>query len=266
MPTEVIRLNEQARSGANRNGRTVVYAGELLRHSVYTRVVHWAVAIFFILSSLTGFAIFSPWLYAWIAPIFGGGALTRLLHPWFALAFCAAFLLQMLNWLRPMRWGASDRRWLRRIRGYVTNQEKLESEDVGKFNAGQKLWFWAIVFSSAIFLITGLVLWWPEIFGRAPMSLAYFLHDVAGLLMLGGFIIHVYESTAQMPGTYRSIVRGTVTEAWAWTHHPRWYREVTGRDPRGEYERAVRRHQARQHMIEKWDRKQDAREQADADE
>jgi formate dehydrogenase subunit gamma len=255
MSTEAERLNEQRR-GALRVGRTVVYEGELPRHGVYTRVVHWAVAIFFILSLLTGFAIFSPWLYAWIAPVFGGGALTRLLHPWFALAFCAAFLLQMINWLRPMRWDASDRRWLRRIRQYATNQEKLASEDVGKFNAGQKLWFRAIVFSSIIFLITGFAMWWPEIFGRTLMWMAYFLHDVAALVMLGGFIIHFYEGTAQQPGTFRSMTRGTVTEAWAWTHHPAWYGEITGRDPREEYERAASRQQERRLLIEEWERKQ----------
>jgi hypothetical protein len=66
MPTEVVRLNEQMRSAAGGSGRTVVYEGELLRHGVYTRAVHLAVALFFILSLLTGFAIFSPWLYAWV--------------------------------------------------------------------------------------------------------------------------------------------------------------------------------------------------------
>ena len=28
------------------------------------------------------------------------------------------------------------------------------------------------------------------------------------------------------------IVRGTVTKSWARLHHPRWYREVTGEQPR----------------------------------
>jgi len=262
MPTEVGRPNEQVPGAAGGSGRTVVYEGELLRHGVYTRVVHWAVAIFFILSLLTGFAIFSPWLYAWVTPIFGGGALTRLLHPWFGLAFCAALVPQMINWLRPMRWESGDRRWLRRLRRYASNEEKIEPEYVGKFNAGQKLWFWAIVFSAIIFLITGFMMWWPEVFGRTLMWITYFFHDVAALLMLGGFIIHIYEGTAQQPGTFRSMTRGTVTGAWAWTHHPRWYREVTGRDPREEYERAARRQQERQRMIEEWEREQDARERA----
>jgi formate dehydrogenase subunit gamma len=260
MSTEVKRLNEQMRGATSGSGRTVVYEGELLRHGVYARAVHWAVALFFILSLLTGFAIFSPWLYAWIAPVFGGGALTRLLHPWFALAFCAAFLLQMIDWLRPMRWNGSDSRWLRRIRQYATNVEKLESEEVGKFNAGQKLWFWAIVFSSIIFLLTGFVMWWPEVFGRTLMWIAYFFHDVAALVMLGGFIIHFYETTAQQPGTFRSMTRGTVTDAWAWTHHPAWYGEVTGRDPREEYKRAADRRQERRRLIDEWERAQDASE------
>ena len=35
-------------------GRTVVHEGELLRHPVYTRVLHWGVAIFFVLALLSG--------------------------------------------------------------------------------------------------------------------------------------------------------------------------------------------------------------------
>ncbi|HZS03965.1 MAG TPA: formate dehydrogenase subunit gamma [Blastocatellia bacterium] len=237
MSTEAERLNERMRGAAARRGRTVVYEGEVLRHGVYARAVHWAVAIFFILSLLSGFAIFTPWLYAWVAPVFGSGARTRLLHPWFGVFFCAAFLLMMLNWLRPMNWEAGDRRWLRRLGAYATNEEKLEPEDVGMFNGGQKLWFWAIVCSAIVFLITGFLMWWPEIFGRVLMWISYFFHDVAALVMLGGFIIHIYEGTAQQPGTFRSMTRGTVTDRWAWTHHPAWYREVTGRDPRAEYER-----------------------------
>ncbi len=204
------------------------------------RAVHWAVALFFILSLASGFALFSPWLYAWLAPLMGGGARARLLHPWFGLLFVAAFLFMLGEWFRPMRWRPEDRRWLRRIRAYVTNAEKSEPDDVGKFNAGQKLWFWAIVVSAAVFLVTGVFLWWPEIFGRDLMGISYLLHDVAGLLMLAGFIIHIYEGSVAMPGTFRSMVRGTVTASWAWTHHPAWYREVTGRDPGQERARAER--------------------------
>ena len=36
-----------------------------------------------------------------------------------------------------------------------------------------------------------------------------------------------------------------VSEAWAWTFHPAWYKEVTGLDPRETYEQALRRTQSR---------------------
>jgi cytochrome b subunit of formate dehydrogenase len=59
--------------------------------------------------------------------------------------------------------------------------------------------------------------------------------------MLGGFIVHIYESTAQQPGTFQSMTRGTVSRQWGWTHHPGWYRATTQRDPRADYEQAVKR-------------------------
>src|ERR671933_1085658 len=102
MSSSVERFDERARREADRIGETVVRRGELLRHPVYTRVLHWLVAICFVLSLLSGFAIYSPWLFRWLTPLFGGGPLTRLLHPWFGLGFAIVFTFQMLNWLAPM--------------------------------------------------------------------------------------------------------------------------------------------------------------------
>jgi len=220
---------------------TVVHTGELLRHPVYTRVLHWSVAIFFILSLLSGFAIYSPWLFHGLTAIFGGGPMTRLLHPWFSLGFVISFALQILNWIEPMTWTADDRRWLRRLKAYVSNEETLEPEYVDFFNAGQKLYFWAIVVSALVFFVSGIPMWFPRTFGRTVVAISYVLHDLAALVMLIGFIIHVYEGTAAQPGTFTSMTRGTVEKRWAWTHHPAWYRRVTGRDPRADYEQALRR-------------------------
>ena len=222
------------------HGRTIVHEDEVVRHPVYTRVLHWSVAIFFVLSLLSGFAIYSPWLYRFLTPLFGGGPNTRLLHPWFGIAFFIAFVFQFVNWLRPMTWTRDDREWMRHIKGYVSNSEKREPEFVDFFNAGQKLYFWAIVFSGIVFLITGILMWFPEVFGRPAMSISYFFHDLAALVMLVGFIVHVYEGTASQPGTFRSMTRGTVERRWAWTLHPAWYRRLTGRSAREDSEREPR--------------------------
>jgi formate dehydrogenase subunit gamma len=238
MNTAIERFDESARRRVGAYGRTVVRTGEMVRHPVYTRVLHWSVAVFFILALLSGFAIYSPWLYHWLTPLFGGGANTRLLHPWFSIGFVALFALQFLNWLEPMTWNADDRRWTRRIREYVTNADGREPDYVDFFNAGQKLYFWAIAISAIVFLISGIPMWFPKTFGRPTVDIGYVLHDIAALVMLVGFIVHLYEGTAAQPGTFQAMTRGTVDERWASTHHPAWYRRASGPDPRTDYDRA----------------------------
>jgi formate dehydrogenase subunit gamma len=238
MSTSAERIDEGARQRVGRYGRTFVREGELLRHPVYTRVLHWSVAIFFLLALLSGLALYNPWLFRLLTPLFGGGSTTRVLHPWFSLGFVACFAMQFLNWLQPMTWTADDRRWIRRLREYVTNAEKLEPEYVGFFNAGQKLYYWAIVVSAIVFLVSGIPMWFPSTFGRLTVAVGYVLHDLAALVMIGGLIVHLYEATAAQPGTFKSMTRGTVDRRWAWTHHPAWYRDATGQDPRAHYEQA----------------------------
>ena len=207
--------------------RSRLRRGEILRHPLYTRILHWLVALTFILALLSGFAIYSPWLYKWLTPLFGGGAMTRFLHPWFSVAFIIAFTFQFFNWLSLMRWTRADSRWLRRMKAYVTNRAQKEPADTGFFNGGQKLYFWLIVFSAITFLITGVLLWFDHVVPRWSVAVSYVLHDLAALLMLAGFIIHLYEGTAAAPGTFQSMVDGTVTPEWAATHHPGWYSDTS---------------------------------------
>ncbi len=230
MSSAVERFDERMRRQADRVGGTTVHRGELLRHPVYTRVLHWLVAIAFILSLLSGFALYTPWLF------------------------------QFMNWFAPMAWTAADRRWLKRMKAYTTNEMRTEPEDVGFFNGGQKIYFWAIVLSGLLFLISGLLMWFDHVVWRWLVAVSYVVHDLAALIMLAGFMIHIYEGTAAMPGTFRAMMNGTVTERWAWTHHPGWYRDVTGRDPAEAYEREKRRQTERSRAVESWEREQDARE------
>jgi formate dehydrogenase subunit gamma len=215
----------------DRLGRTVVYAGELLRHPVYTRFLHWMVGIFFFLALLSGFGIYLPWIFRFFTPLFGGGATTRFLHPWFGLGFVIFFALQALNWLGVMRWTPADSRWMKHIKEYVTRSDSVEAPETGFFNAGQKMQFWEIVCGCIAYVITGVIMWFPEIFGRILVAISYVVHDMSALIMLFGIFFHVYLSTFGEPGTTQAMTRGTVSESWAWTHHPAWYHEITGRDP-----------------------------------
>lgn len=238
MSTALERFDEKARRMFDRLGYYRVRPGEILRHPLYTRFLHWMVALFFIVSLLSGFALYSPHLFQWLTPLFGGGPTARWLHPWFGVGFSLFFFFQFLNWLVPMIWTKADRTFMRHIKDYAVNKEEMAPEDTGFFNGGQKLYFWTIALSTVIFFVTGILLWLDQSVPRLLTAISYVFHDVAALIMLGGFMIHVYQSTASEPGTFRSMIDGTVTRAWAWTHHPLWYREVTGHDPRRDYEKA----------------------------
>jgi formate dehydrogenase gamma subunit len=236
------RFDGKARDTFEQAGRTTVYRGELLRHPVYTRVLHWTVALFFFLALFTGFALYLPILFRWITPLFGGGQLTRILHPYFGVAFVFFFALQVMNWLEPMLWKAADSRWMRNIKRIASGEEKMDPSDTGFFNAGQKLLFWEIVCGSIVYIVTGTIMWaGAKTFGAIAVAISYVLHDLAAIVMLGGIFIHIYQSTFGEPGTFQAMIRGAVSEAWAWTFHPAWYKQVTGCDPQQSCEEARRR-------------------------
>jgi formate dehydrogenase subunit gamma len=242
MSTAIDRFDDKARRTFDSIGRTEVHRGELLRHPVYTRVLHWTVALFFFLALFSGFGIYLPWLFRWFTPIFGGGALSREMHPWFGLAFVIFFSLQVLNWLKPMAWTKADTTWMRNIRKVISGEEKLEPPETGFFNAGQKVQFWEIVGGAIAYLVTGIIMWiGASVFGAIVVAVSYVIHDISALIMLGGIFIHIYLSTIGEPGTFHSMTRGAVSEAWAWTFHPAWFKQVTGRDPRQAYEEAKRK-------------------------
>ena len=250
MTTSAQPYDETVRREFGGYGRTVIHEGELERHPTYTRFLHWTVAIFFFAALLSGLAIYVPWTFRWLAPLFGGGAMTRFLHPWFGVGFAIVWFFQFLNWRRVMVWTDADSKWLREIGRYAKNESTLEPDYVGFYNGGQKLQFWEIVIGGLVLLITGLLMWFPEVSGGFLVAMSYVFHDIFALIMLGGIFIHIYLSTVGQPGTLHAMTRGVVTRAWAWTHHPAWYREVTGRDPRADYEDACRRLTKRARAIE----------------
>jgi formate dehydrogenase subunit gamma len=60
---------------------------------------------------------------------------------------------------------------------------------------------------------------------------------VAALATIGGFIIHVYMSTAMVRGGFTAMIRGQVSTVWAKTHHRLWYEQMTKGTSSGKYPR-----------------------------
>jgi formate dehydrogenase subunit gamma len=214
-----------------RHTEDVVVRDEIVRHRLASRVIHWTVAVFFFLALFSGLPIWTP-IFGWMAHFFGGLTVCRWLHPWAGLLFFASMAVMFVHWLDDMRLQPSDREWLRprRIAAYMRHEDVLSEE--GKYNGGQKLFFFATALGAAGLVLSGVALWFPLTFPQMVGELALLLHDVTFILFVVAIVFHVYLGTAAEPGTFHSMIRGCVSKRWARFHHPRWYREVMGEEPR----------------------------------
>src|SRR3979411_853797 len=129
MATAIERFAERAPRAFDAPRRAVVYVGELRRHPVYTRFLHWMVALFFFLALFSGFGIYLPWLFRWFTPIFGGGPLAPALAPWCVILFWFFLGRKILNGRKPMMWTPADTNWMHSLRGIASGKEKLEPPD-----------------------------------------------------------------------------------------------------------------------------------------
>jgi formate dehydrogenase subunit gamma len=207
-----------------RDRENVAVGDEIVRHKLSSRVIHWSVALFFMMALLTGMPIWSP-VFGWMAYLFGGLTVCRWLHAWSGVAFSISMVVMLVQWAGEMMFDATDRKFS--IREYLRFSEEGDQE-VGKYNAGQKFFFWAALATALLLLLTGVPLWWPINFSWRLRQICILLHDVGFIGFFCAIVGHVYLGTAAEPGTFRSMTRGTVTRAWARLHHPRWFRDVTG--------------------------------------
>jgi hypothetical protein len=106
-------------------------------------------------AALSGLALFHPALFP-LTQLFGGGPWTRILHPFIGMAMVVGFALLARLW-RDNCTARRPRVAARHARCAAQRGRKLPP--VGKYNAGQKLLFWAIIGCLSALLLTGFVIW-----------------------------------------------------------------------------------------------------------
>lgn len=113
----------------------------------------------------------------------------------------------------------------------------------GRYNAGEKAWFWTIVLAGIVLALSGVLLLFPDdlgpraaaaIFGvsdqRMVTTLAELAHLAAAILMVCFALGHIYLGTYGTEGTLESMTDGSVDENWAKTHHDIWLKEIRAAD------------------------------------
>jgi formate dehydrogenase subunit gamma len=205
-------------------------ADRIPRYSMLERINHWLGGVAYLYLLITGLAFWSPFLF-WLAAIVGGGPTARFTHPIVGLIYFASMIWMFVDWRGDMQTIPEDVVWKENVKHYIRNEDEL-MPPAGRFNWGQKIFFWVMFYAVFLLLISGVAMWWVESIPWLWLrQLAIVVHVSAALITIGAFIIHVYMSTEFVPGSMTAMVEGDVSPAWARKHHSLWYQKIT-RGPR----------------------------------
>lgn len=199
--------------------------------SLYNRIIHQVAAVSFIVIVPTGFVIV-------FGSFFGGGMFVTLcknLHGIFTIPFAIVVIPMFLMWLKEAIFNFDDVKWMMIVGGYLSKEKK--PIPAGKFNAGQKMWYWIATLGGMVMVITGAAMFFLDfnidmVKSMTGLSQIDFLrvmailHNVVGFLVVALFITHVYMSMFAIKGAVHSILDGHMEEEEVRILHSSWYKKL----------------------------------------
>jgi len=201
---------------------------KLLRFTLMDRVVHWTVAICFVILGISGLimlfgkSVLLPLigytLFSWLA------MLAKNLHNFVGPLFAVSIVFMFLQFVRINFPSRDDWQWIRHFGGMMSDHE-IPS---GKANALEKVWFWGgACLLGIIVSASGFVLDFPNFDQtRQTMQTANIIHAIGALIFIAGALGHIYMGTIGVTGAYEAMRYGYVDEEWAKEHHELWYNDI----------------------------------------
>ncbi|MDF2152204.1 formate dehydrogenase subunit gamma [Vibrio sp. CAU 1672] len=203
---------------------------KLKRWSRLDRALHWSMAFTFLTLAFSGLMLVygKHFLKPYVPTEFWGFIvmLAKQYHNYMGPLFFILLMFVLLKWWRKSIPNMTDIRWFMKMGGMV-GKYKGTHPSAGFSNGGEKAIYWLLIFFGAIAAVSGLVLDFP-IFGqtRRDMELSNLVHMFSALILICGFIFHIYIGLFGMEGALEGMVTGKVDETWANEHHDLWYEEM----------------------------------------
>ncbi len=191
------------------------------------RMAHWTMAVSFVLMAITGMAIlFGKYvllpvigadLFSWFTTI--GKNIHNFVGPLFIFSIVVSFFI----YVKDNFFTAGDFKWLSKFGG-MFGEHEIPS---GRFNAGEKVWFWmGVVLMGVLIGASGVIMLFPNWnTARELMAEANLVHATAAVLFACMAFAHIYLGVIT-EGAYAGMRDGYVDETWAKEHHELWYEEV----------------------------------------
>lgn len=229
---------------------------KVLRFPSIERFAHWLLAGSFILLGVTG--LLQLFGRHFLIPLLGREAFAPLaiggkwVHNNVAWAFMIGLVMVTVFWVAHNLPNKHDLKWLSVGGGLFT---KGVHPPAKKFNAGQKIIFWAVIILGVSISVSGVSLLFPfELpmfaatfdmlngtglpqvlgFGTLPtvlapheeMQLAQAWHAIIAFVFIAIILAHIYLGSVGMQGAFDAMGSGEVDEQWAKEHHGLWLEEV----------------------------------------
>ena len=205
-------------------------ADRVLRFRRSERLLHWAIAVPFMISIASAVVLV---LFYNPAPQRPLRALFSWVHRLSGACFLAVPILVAIKHRKDSgtywgyvrecwRWRRDDLKWLL-LQGPASIGRKAALPEPGKFNAGQKLNFVMVMCTWPLFVVTGALIWFGEV-----AFVSWLVHFLVAAIALPLVVGHIYMAVVN-PGTRKGLsgmITGLVDRRWVEHHHPRWYRET----------------------------------------
>ncbi len=200
--------------------------------TLFERIFHFIAALSWVILVPTGLIMI-------FGSYFGGGVFVRVcknLHAFATVLFVISIIPMFLWWIKRMLPASYDLRWVVIMGGYLSKTKR--PVPAGKFNFGQKSWYYIAVFGGFMMIVTGGFmyfldfnsLWVQKIFGLTQIELlriCAMVHNFLGIVCALFFGIHIYMAVFAIKGSIHSMVSGYKEEEEVYILHSYWYKELS---------------------------------------
>ena len=197
---------------------------------LFQRLIHLLAAVAFLILVPTGLMII-------FGKYFGGGALVELARHFHGIAtviFLISVFPMCIFWFIDMLPTFDDIKWCFILGGYLSKKKK--EIPAGKFNAGQKMWFWMSSFGGVVMITTGGFMFFQDFdYGIATtlglsqinlLRVSAIVHSCLAVIITAFFFTHVYMSLFAIKGAIHSIITGYKEEDEVKHLHSSYYKKL----------------------------------------
>jgi formate dehydrogenase gamma subunit len=200
-------------------------SGEIKRFSLFERGIHLFRLIAFVILASTGLIMAFNWVL-WQQLFFSSPQQMLLIHIVAGFVFIVTTVFGIVVWFRDAVFTSYDKEWVRKLGGYLGYKGDVAA---GRFNAGQKMFYWYTSILGILISVTGLCLTFKGPFALSTVCILSTIHNLVAFMLIAGVFAHAYLGTVANPGTWRVLVDGHVTKIWAKHHHKNWYQSLIER-------------------------------------